>query len=77
MHLPESARYGALFLAGHGLHVLNRASLSTQLVLSGTKTRSEWVRANLFNLTIRFFVHARLFRTGWRIRTPRRTRSAQ
>jgi hypothetical protein len=50
-----------LFVAGHGLHVLKRASLSAQSVLSGTKTRSEWVRTNALNLTIRFFINAAAF----------------
>jgi hypothetical protein len=61
MHIPEPAHYWALFVAGHGLHVLKRASLSAQSVLSSTKTRSEWVRTNALNLTIRFFVNAEAF----------------
>jgi hypothetical protein len=61
MHIPESAHFWALFMAGHGLHVLKRASLSAQSVLSGTKTRTEWVRTNALNLTIRFFINAAAF----------------
>jgi hypothetical protein len=61
MHIPESAHYWALFVAGHGLHVLKRASLSAQSTLSGTKSRREWVRTNALNLTIRFFVNAVAF----------------
>jgi hypothetical protein len=61
MHIPESAHFWALFVAGHGLHVLKRASLSAQSVLSGTKTRSERVRTNALNLTIRFFINAAAF----------------
>ena len=58
MHIPESAHFWALFMAGHGLHVLKRASLSAQSTLSGTKTRMEWLRTNALNLTIRFFINA-------------------
>src|SRR5271156_4140812 len=58
MHIPESAHFWALFVAGHGLHVLKRASLSAQSVLSGTKTRTDWVRTNALNLAIRFFINA-------------------
>jgi hypothetical protein len=41
--------------------VLKRASLSAQSVLSGTKTRTQWVRPNALNLTIRFFINAAAF----------------
>jgi hypothetical protein len=58
MHLPESAHLWALFVAGHGLHVLKRASLSAGSRLSGTKTRLEWLRTNALNLGIRLFVNA-------------------
>jgi hypothetical protein len=58
VHLPESTHLWALFVAGHGLHVLKRASLSAQSRLSGTKTRLEWVRTNALNLAIRLFVNA-------------------
>ena len=61
MHIPESAHFWALFVAGHGFHVLKRASLSAQSVLSGTKTRTEWWHTNAMNLTIRFFVNAATF----------------
>ncbi len=58
MHMPESTHLWALFIAGHGLHVLKRASLSAQSRLSGTKTRLEWFRTNALNLAIRLFVNA-------------------
>ena len=58
IHLPESTHLWALFVAGHGLHVLKRASLSAQSRLSGTKTRIEWLRTNALNLAIRLFVNA-------------------
>ena len=61
MQIPEAIHYWGLFLAGHGLHVLKRASLSAQSSLSGTKTRMEWLRTNAMNLTIRFFVNAAAF----------------
>jgi hypothetical protein len=61
MQIPEAAHYWGLFLAGHGLHVLKRASLSAQSSLSGTKTRVEWIKTNAMNLTIRFFVNAAAF----------------
>lgn len=61
MHIPESAHFWALFLAGHGLHVIKRASLSAQSALSGTKTRREWFRTNALNLAIRLFVNAAAF----------------
>jgi hypothetical protein len=58
LHLPESAHLWALFVAGHGLHVLKRASLSAGSKLSGTRTRLEWLRTNALNLGIRLFVNA-------------------
>ena len=58
MHIPENAHLWALFVAGHGPHVLKRASLSAESRLSGTKTRLEWVRTNALNLAIRLFVNA-------------------
>jgi len=61
MHLPSNAYLWALFGAGHGLHVLKRATLSAKSRLSGTKTRLEWVRTNAINLTIRLFVNAAAF----------------
>jgi hypothetical protein len=35
--------------------------LSAQSVLSGTKTRTEWLRTNAMNLRIRFFINAAAF----------------
>jgi hypothetical protein len=61
MQIPEAVHYWGLFLMGHGLHVLKRASLSAQSSLSGTKTRVEWIKTNAMNLTIRFFVNAAAF----------------
>jgi hypothetical protein len=61
MHIAETAHFWALFIAGHGLHVLKRASLSAESSLSGTKTRMEWLRTNALNLGIRFFVNAAAF----------------
>ena len=61
MHIPENVHLWALFAAGHGLHVLKRASLSVQSRISGTKTRVEWLRTNALNLAIRFFVNAAAF----------------
>jgi hypothetical protein len=61
MHLPPHAYLWALFTAGHGLHVLKRASLSARSPLSGTKNRREWLRTNAINLAIRFFVNAAAF----------------
>ncbi len=58
MHIPESAHLWALFAAGHGLHVLKRASLSTVSKLSGTRSRSQWLRTNALNLAVRLFVNA-------------------
>lgn len=61
MHIPESAHLWGLFVAGHGLHVMKRASLSTASRISGTKNRREWFRVNALALTIRFFVNAATF----------------
>jgi hypothetical protein len=61
MVVPEAAHFWGLFVAGHGLHVLKRASLSAQSPLSGTKTRIEWLKTNALNLAIRFFVNAAAF----------------
>ncbi|MGA8142921.1 MAG: hypothetical protein WB987_03405 [Candidatus Acidiferrales bacterium] len=61
MHLPESAHLWGLFAAGHGLHVLKRATLSAESRLSGTKTRVEWLRTNALNLAIRVFVNGAAF----------------
>jgi hypothetical protein len=61
MHIPESAHLWALFIGGHGLHVLKRAGLSADSPLSGTKTRSEWARTNALALGIRLFVNAAAF----------------
>ena len=58
MHLPESVHLWALFAAGHGLHVLKRASLSAGSRISGTKSRVEWMRTNALNMGIRLFVNA-------------------
>jgi hypothetical protein len=51
-------------MAGHGLHVLKRASLAAESKLSGIKTRREWMRTNALNLAIRFFVNAAAFSYG-------------
>ena len=61
MHIPESAHLWVLFIGGHGLHVLKRASLSAGSPLSGTKTRIEWMRTNALGLVIRLFVNAAAF----------------
>ena len=61
MHIPEPIHLWSLFAAGHGLHVLKRASLSAQSSLSGTKTRFEWLRTNALALGIRLFVNAAAF----------------
>lgn len=61
MQIPENAHLWALFAAGHGLHVLKRASLSAQSKLSGTKTRTDWLKTNALTLAIRFFVNAAAF----------------
>jgi hypothetical protein len=50
-----------LFLLGHTLHVLKRASLSKQSALSGTRTRLDWLRANAVNLAIRLLVNGVAF----------------
>ena len=61
MHIPESVHLWALFIGGHGLHVMKRASLSAGSTLSGTKTRIEWMRTNALGLVIRLFVNAAAF----------------
>jgi hypothetical protein len=61
MQIPESAHLWALFIGGHGLHVIKRASLSAESPLSGTKTRIEWLRTNALALVIRLFVNAAAF----------------
>jgi hypothetical protein len=61
MHLPESLHLWGLFAAGHGLHVLKRASLSAESRLSGTKTRLEWLRTNALSLAICLFVNGAAF----------------
>jgi hypothetical protein len=61
MQLPENAHLWALFAAGHGLHVLKRASLSTDSKISGTRSRLDWLRTNALALAIRFFVNAAAF----------------
>jgi hypothetical protein len=61
MQIPESAHLWALFIGGHGLHVMKRASLSAGSSLSGTKTRVEWLRTNALTLVIRLFVNAAAF----------------
>jgi len=61
IQIPESAHLWGLFVAGHGLHVLKRASLSAGSSLSGTKTRVEWLRTNALALGIRLFVNAAAF----------------
>jgi hypothetical protein len=61
MHIPDSASLWALFTVGHSLHVMKRAGLSTASRISGTKSRSEWLRVNALTLAIRFFVNAATF----------------
>ena len=61
MHLPSNAYLWALFGAGHGLHVLKRASLSAKSRLSGAKSRIDWLKTNAINLAIRFFINAAAF----------------
>lgn len=61
MHLPENAHLWGLFAAGHGLHVLKRASLSAESKISGIRNRVEWLRTNALALAIRFFVNAAAF----------------
>jgi hypothetical protein len=52
MHLPENAHLWALFAAGHGLHVLKRASLSAESKISGIRNRFDWLRTNALALVI-------------------------
>ena len=61
MLLPENTHLWALFVAGHGLHVLKRASLSAESRISGIRNRWEWLRTNALALAIRFFVNAAAF----------------
>jgi hypothetical protein len=61
MQIPGSAHLWALFIGGHGLHVMKRASLSAGSTLSGTKTRVEWLRTNALTLVIRLVVNAAAF----------------
>ncbi|MGA3294332.1 MAG: hypothetical protein ABSE45_10175 [Candidatus Acidiferrales bacterium] len=61
MHVPEHAHLWVLFIAGHGLHVLKRASLSAQSRISGTKSRLDWLRTNALNLALRLFVNGAAF----------------
>ena len=73
--IAERRITGVWFIAGHGLRaLLERASLSAQSSLSGTKTRMEWLRTYALNLTIRFFVNAAAFSYWMHLRTQRRTR---
>jgi len=59
--IPEGWHLWALFTAGHGLHVLKRASLSAKSHLSGTRSRLDWLRTNALNVAIRFFLNAAAF----------------
>ena len=61
MYLPENMHVWALFAAGHGLHVLKRASLSADSKISRIKNRWDWLRTNALALVIRFFVNAAAF----------------
>ena len=61
MHIPENGHLWALFVAGHGLHVLKRAGLSAASHISGTKTRREWLKLNALALAVRFFINAATF----------------
>lgn len=61
MHIPESAHLWALFAAGHGLHLLKRASLSAKSKLSGTRSCLDWLRTNALNVSIRFFINGAAF----------------
>jgi hypothetical protein len=61
MHIPENAPMWVLFAAGHGLHVLKRASLSSASRISGVTSRRVWLRVNGLALAIRFFVNAATF----------------
>ncbi len=61
MYVAEHADLWVLFFAGHGLHVLKRASLSAGSRLSGTKSRLEWFRTNALTLLLRLFVNSAAF----------------
>jgi len=61
IHDSANAHLWALFVAGHGLHVLKRASLSAASRISGTRNRREWLKVNALTLLIRFFVNAATF----------------
>src|ERR1700690_3580919 len=61
MLLRENTHLWALFVAGHGLHVLKRASLSAESRISGIRNRWGWLRTNALALAIRFFVNAAAF----------------
>ena len=67
MHLPlslplsEDTHLWVLFAAGHGLHVLRRASLSAESKISGIANRFDWFRTNALALAIRFFINAAAF----------------
>ncbi len=61
MHLPNDAPLWALFVTGHGLHVVKRASLSTASRISGVNSRWQWFKMNALTLAIRFFVNAATF----------------
>jgi hypothetical protein len=61
MYIPESVHLWALFAGGHALHVMKRASLSTASKISGTRSRTEWLKLNALTLAIRFFVNAATF----------------
>jgi hypothetical protein len=61
MHAPESVHLWCLFTVGHALHVLKRASLSTQSRLSPTRSLIDWLRTNILALIVRFFVNAAAF----------------
>jgi hypothetical protein len=61
MRVPEHTFLWALFIAGHGLHVLKRASLSAGSRLSGTRTCLEWFRTNALTLAIRLFINSAAF----------------
>jgi hypothetical protein len=61
VYLPENAHLWTLFAAGHGLHVLKRANLSSASRISGTRSSGEWLRTNALALAIRFLVNAATF----------------
>jgi len=61
MHLGEHSGLWALFVSGHALHVLKRASLSASSQLSGIKSRLEWLRVNALTLLVRLFVNSAAF----------------